>query len=90
MTNQFLIEALKEVAEKPKQTVKSEDLFSALSFFYNIKLTDVSKGTTVGFINRTYEVGDIAFKVFSFRSFIFFIPLNVSTVFFAVASTILS
>lgn len=71
MKNEFLIEALKEVAEKPRQTVKSEDLFSALSFFYNIKITDVSKGTTVGFINRTYEVGDIAFKLLCLNGFIY-------------------
>lgn len=74
MKNEFLIEALKEVAEKPKQTVKPEDLFSALSFFYNIKLTDASKGATGGFI-RTYEIGDITFKVFSFNGYIYQIAI---------------
>jgi hypothetical protein len=77
MKKEFLIQTLKEVAEKPKHTVKSEDLFSALSFiFNNIKLINVSKGTDGGgFICRTYEMADIAFKLFCLNDLIYQIAI---------------
>lgn len=71
---EFIINALKAIAQKPKQTVKADELISALSFFYDrVKLISHVEGDV---IRERYEAGNIIFTLFHLDGFILRISVH--------------
>lgn len=67
---EFIINALKAIAKKPKGTVKADELISALSFFYD-RIELISYVYAEGDLtSERYEAGNIIFTLFRLDGFI--------------------
>ena len=70
MTNEFITSALKAIAQKPKKSVKVEELISALSLFQEgIEL--VSNSESGSFATKAYDIGGITATLFCLDGFVF-------------------